>query len=215
MVHSACWDKTSSRQIGIALVGGGPKCQSLLTKSFSLENRHEVSWLQSLSTTSGLPSCLSFLTTREYSIKLSSVNKLSQIHLILSIQQTRGDISTPISRMIKSNLQINFLIFPQLLTQSQRSNPDPQASNQRSLHSPIAVYFDNFSSLFLHIISAHPGRELASNLLFFWEQPQTTSQRACSSSPPVLTHASLASCMGIPHLSWMPVELFLEIEGNV
>lgn len=77
----------------------------------------------------------------------------------------------------KSNLQINFLIFPQLLTKSQRSNPDPQASNQCSLHSPIAVYFDDFSSLFLHIISAHPGRELASNLLFCWEHTQTISQR--------------------------------------
>lgn len=146
---------------------------------------------------------------REYTIKLSSVNKLSQTHPILSIQQPHGDMPTPISRMRKSNLQINFLIFPQLLTKSQRSNPDPQASNQCSLHSPIAVYFDDFSSLFLHIISARPGRELASNLLFCWEQPQTISQRrACSSPPPVLTHASLASCMGIPHLSRIPVELF-------
>lgn len=57
---------------------------------------------------------------------------------------------------------------------------DPQA-----LHSPIAVYLDNFSSLFLHIISAHPGDEWSSNLLVFWEQPQITGQgRGCGSPTP-------------------------------
>lgn len=56
--------------------------------------------------------------------------------------------------MRKSNIQINVLFFLQLLTQIQCSNPGPQAPNQRSLHSPRAVYFDNFSTLFLHIVSA-------------------------------------------------------------
>lgn len=116
---------------------------------------------------------------------LSSVNKLSHTHSILSLQQPHGDSPTPISWMRKSNLQINLLMFPQLLTQSQHSNPDPQAPNQCSLHSPIAVYFDNFSSLCLHIISAHPGEEWSSNLLVFWEQPQITGQgRGCGSSTP-------------------------------
>lgn len=112
---------------------------------------------------------------REYSIKLSSVNKLSQTHPILSIQQPHGDMPTPISWMRKSNLQINFLIFP---ATNKKQALKPRSSGFKPMlfafsHSCLLCDFQFF--IFLHIISAHPERNLASNLLFCWE-PHTDYQ---------------------------------------
>lgn len=96
-----------------------------------------------------LLSTLSYPSRTPYRLVLST---LSHTHSILKFPTTHWGIFQPhfIDEKIKPSRK--HVQFPTAVMQSQCSDPDPQAPNQRAFHFPVAVYSGHFrSSFFLHM----------------------------------------------------------------
>lgn len=128
LVHIHCWEnqlRVNGQSLGFEFAKQRPRCQLIVTEGSAWKTeRMSVSISPSI-ITSALLSCPLFLTPQEHH---TLAQCLIHVHIhTLSFQQPSGDIPNPISWMRTSNPQINVFDFPQLLTQSQHSSPNPEA----------------------------------------------------------------------------------------